>query len=73
MTTHERINQVASDALHFLPQVCQVPKPASYMSSFERLKTAEFAAAPATPAGRLQIGVALNAFDAAFAGAGFQG
>jgi hypothetical protein len=73
MTTQERINQLASAALRAAPSTGVVPKPATYMPSFERMKAAQFAAAPVVPAGRLRIGVALNAFDAAFAGAGFQG
>jgi hypothetical protein len=73
MTTQERINQLASAALRSLPQAAYVPKPATFMPSFERLKTAEYATAAVAPAGRLQVGIALNAFDAAFAGAGCQG
>ena len=77
MTTQERINQLASAALRSLPQAGSVPKPATFMPSFERMKAGEFAAAPVVPTGRLQIGIALNAFDAAFAGvmqgAGCQG
>ena len=73
MTTQERINQLASAALRSMPQGAYVPKPATFMPSFERLKTAEYATAPVAPASRLQVGIALNAFDAAFAGAGFQG
>jgi hypothetical protein len=68
MTTQERINQLANAALRSQPDAGHAPKPATFMPSFERLKTPEFAVAPVLPAGRLRIGIALNDFDAAFAG-----
>jgi hypothetical protein len=66
MTTQERINQLASAALRSQPDAGLAPKPATFMPSFERLKTDEFVVAPVAPAMRLQIGISQNAFDAAF-------
>lgn len=69
MTTQERINQLATAALRSAPPSAAAPKPTTFMPSFERLKTEEYVLKPVPTAGLLQIGVALNAFDAAFSSA----
>ncbi|QJE98205.1 hypothetical protein [Luteolibacter luteus] len=52
MTAQERINQLAGAALRAGPPPAAQPKPATFMPSFEKMKSAEFIApqAAATPA-----------------------
>jgi hypothetical protein len=50
MTTQERINQLAGAALRSAPPVAEVPKPVTFMPSFDKLKTAEFASDPVAAA-----------------------
>ena len=65
MSTQDRINQLASAALRSSPSA-GVPKPATFMPSFEQLKAAQAAVQPVQmPVTR--IGVALTDFDLAFA------
>ena len=50
MTAQERINQLAGAALRAGPPPATAPKPATFMPSFEKMRSAEFAAAaPAAP------------------------
>lgn len=46
MTTQERINQLAGAALRSAPPSASVPKPVTFMPSFDKLKTAEFSSDP---------------------------
>lgn len=46
MTTQERINQLAGAALRSAPPTAATPQPVTFMPSFDRLKTAEFASDP---------------------------
>lgn len=46
MTTQERINQLAGAALRSAPSTAAAPQPVTFMPSFDRLKTAEFATDP---------------------------
>jgi len=46
MTTQERINQLAGAALRSAPRPAGTPQPETFMPSFDRLKTAEFASGP---------------------------
>jgi hypothetical protein len=48
MTAQEKINQLANAALRAGPPPATAPKPATFMPSFEKLKSAEFVAATAT-------------------------
>ena len=51
MTTQERINQLAAKALRSAPPAAVAPQPVTFMPSFDKLKTAEFATSPvAAPA-----------------------
>jgi hypothetical protein len=53
MTAQEKINQLASAALRAAPPTAAVPKPVTYMPSFEKMRSAEFmekAPAPAAAA-----------------------
>jgi hypothetical protein len=51
MTTQERINLLAEAALRAAPPGPVRPKPVTFMPSFEKLRSAEFAQ-PGEPAGR---------------------
>ncbi len=46
MTTQERINQLAGAALRSAPPSATAPKPVTFMPSFDKLKTPEFATDP---------------------------
>lgn len=60
MTTQERINQLAEAALRAAPPTTAIPRPVTFMPSFEKLRSREFvdplhvatplASAPADPA-----------------------
>lgn len=50
MTTQDKINQLAVAALRSGPPSPTAPKPATFMPSFEKLKSAEFVAGTATVA-----------------------
>lgn len=68
MSTQERVNQLANAALRAMP-IEGKPKPATYMPTFEQMRTAT-PAMPVTPNGvapTTRISIALNAFDLAFA------
>ena len=43
MTTQERINQLAEAALRAAPSSGGIPKPKTFMPSFEKLRSAEYA------------------------------
>lgn len=51
MTTQERINQLAQAALRAAPPTTAIPRPVTFMPSFEKLRSQEFVAPAAlTPA-----------------------
>lgn len=55
MTTQERINQLAEAALRAAPPTKAIPRPVTFMPSFEKLRSQEFVApahvaAPLAPA-----------------------
>jgi hypothetical protein len=63
MTAQERINELANAALRAAPPTAAVPKPATYMPSFEKMRSAEFiekapGAAPAAQAAVAAVPVA---------------
>ncbi len=43
MSTQERINQLAQAALRAAPSTARIPKPVTFMPSFEKLRSPEFA------------------------------
>jgi len=49
MTTQERINLLAEAALRAAPLTDSIPKPVTFMPSFERLRSQEFAYSGETP------------------------
>jgi hypothetical protein len=64
MSTQERVNQLANAALRSNPTEGK-PKPATFMPSFEQMRSAT-PVLPKAPAPATRISVALNAFDLAF-------
>lgn len=66
MSTQERVNQLANAALRSMP-IEGAPRPATYMPSFDQMRAAT-PVLPKAPAPSTRIGIALNAFDLAFAG-----
>ena len=58
MTAQERINQLANAALRAAPPAAIAPKPATFMPSFEKMRSAEFIEKPPAPAEQAPVAVA---------------
>ncbi|WP_265594279.1 hypothetical protein [Haloferula sp. BvORR071] len=70
MSIQERVNELANAALRSAPPSAGIPKPATFMPSFEQMRSADSTAAkPAVQVPAQRISIALNAFDLAFASA----